>query len=397
MSNSSMVVYTRISPNRSIPRNKKIDRITIHHMAGNLSIETCGNVFAPASRDASSQYGIDSQGRVGLYCPESDRSWCSSSSANDNRAVTIEVADDIIGSGRWHSSAKAMETLVKLCADICRRNGIKKLTYTGNTNGNLTLHRWFSATDCPGNYLEGQMKWIASEVNKLLAGGSYSAPSGVTTESYRPEDKGYLTLNDYGQAVKVMQQMLVKCGYSCGSAGIDGSFGNDTLAAVKKFQSENGLKVDGWYGPASKAKLTEIYNAKYKATAKPATSAPAKPVSNKIAEDGLWGGETTKKLQSVLGCKIIDGVVSNQWKVYKDANPGLTTGWDWDDKPNGVGSNVIRELQKLIGMPAKEIDGEVGSYTFATMQRFFKCKIVDGNLSNPSNCIKAMQKWLNEQ
>ena len=392
MSNSSMVVYTRISPNRTVPRNRKIDRITIHHMAGNLSVETCGNVFAPSSRDASSNYGIDSKGRVGMYVEEKDRAWTSGSSANDHRAVTIEVADDVIG-GNWHSSAKAMESLVKLCADICRRNGIKKLTYTGNTNGNLTLHKWFQATDCPGRYLEGQMGWIASEVNKLLSGGSYSAPSNITTESYRPESKGYLIKGDCGQAVKVMQQMLIKCGYSCGKSGADASFGNDTEKSLKAFQSDNNLKVDGSYGPITKEALTAKYNALYKVDKKPSTETKM----GKIKVDGMWGAETTKKAQEVFGCAIVDGIVSNQWKIYKNANKGLTTGWDWDYPPNGVGSNLIREIQKWCGMPAKEIDGEIGSYTIMSMQRKLNCKIVDGYFSKESDCIKAFQKWLNEQ
>ena len=171
MSNSSLVNYTRISPNRSIPRNHKIDRITIHHMAGNLSVETCGSVFAPSSRQASSNYGIGSDGRVGMYVEEKDRAWTSSSSANDNRAVTIEVADNA-GAPNWGCSNAAMAKLVLLCADICRRNGISRLNYTGDTNGNMTLHKWFANTDCPGNYLESQMPKIASEVNKLLASGA---------------------------------------------------------------------------------------------------------------------------------------------------------------------------------------------------------------------------------
>lgn len=173
MSNSSLVSYTKISPNKTVPRNHKIDRITIHHMAGNLSVETCGNVFAPSSRQASSNYGIGSDGRVGMYVEEKDRSWCSSSKANDHRAVTIEVADD--GRNPWHCSDAAMNTLVELCADICRRNGIPELIYTGDTRGNLTMHKWFAATDCPGSFLESKFQWIADEVNKKL--GVSSSPS----------------------------------------------------------------------------------------------------------------------------------------------------------------------------------------------------------------------------
>ena len=171
MSNSALVDYIKISPNRTSPRNHIIDRITIHHMAGNLSVETCGNVFAPSSRKASSNYGIDSDGRVGMYVEEKDRSWCSSNSANDHRAVTIEVADDVIGNG-WHSSEKAMNKLIDLCVDICQRNGIARLNYTGDASGNLTMHKWFSSTDCPGAYLESKFPWIAERVNKRLSGES---------------------------------------------------------------------------------------------------------------------------------------------------------------------------------------------------------------------------------
>lgn len=187
MSNSSLVDYVKISPNKTSPRNHKIDRITIHHMAGNLSVETCGNVFSPSSRQASANYGIDSDGRVGMYVEEKDRSWCSSNKANDHRAVTIEVADDVIGNG-WHSSDKAMNKLVELCADICRRNGITRLNYTGDTNGNLTMHKWFAATDCPGAFLEGKFSWIAEQVNKKLSGEDKKEESKPVQ---KPGDKAY--------------------------------------------------------------------------------------------------------------------------------------------------------------------------------------------------------------
>ncbi|MEG0897421.1 MAG: N-acetylmuramoyl-L-alanine amidase, partial [Ruthenibacterium sp.] len=110
----------------------------IHHMAGNLSAEQCGALFATAKRRASSNYGIGTDGRVGLYVDEANRSWCSSDAANDHRAVTIEVANDQIG-GNWHVSDTALAKLVELCTDICRRNGIKQLRYTGDKFGNLTI------------------------------------------------------------------------------------------------------------------------------------------------------------------------------------------------------------------------------------------------------------------
>lgn len=147
MSNSSLVNVKLISPN-SDPRLDKIRKITIHHMCGNLSVETCGNVFSDPSREASSNYGIDSNGRVGLYVEEHNRSWCSSSSLNDHQAITIEVANDG-GAPDWHVSDKALNKLIDLCVDICRRNGIKQLNYTGDANGSLTRHNMFVATVCP--------------------------------------------------------------------------------------------------------------------------------------------------------------------------------------------------------------------------------------------------------
>ena len=167
MSNSKLISYTKQSPNRTSPRRNKIDRITIHHMAGNLSVERCGEVFAASAREASANYGIGSDGRIALYVDEADRAWTSSSAENDNRAVTIEVANDG-GAPDWHVSRQALDALVDLCVDICQRNGIKRLNYTGDTSGNLTMHKWFKATECPGPYLSDLFPWIATEVNRKM-------------------------------------------------------------------------------------------------------------------------------------------------------------------------------------------------------------------------------------
>lgn len=176
MSNSPLVNYTRISPNRNSPRNRPIGKITVHHMAGNLTVEQCGSVFAPSSRQASSNYGIGTDGRVGLYVDEGDRSWASSSAANDNQAVTIEVANDEIG-GNWHVSDAAWDKLVELCADICRRNGFR-LNWTGDASGTLTCHYMFTATACPGPYLKGRMAELAQAVNARLDGSSAPSTGG---------------------------------------------------------------------------------------------------------------------------------------------------------------------------------------------------------------------------
>lgn len=172
--NSSLVCYTKISPNKTVNRNHGIDTISIHCMAGNLSVESCGDLFASSSREASSNYGIGSDGRIAMYVEEKDRSWCTSNRANDMRAVTIEVANDG-GAPDWHVSDAAMKSLIKLCADICRRNGIKQLLWQSNKaligqvdKQNMTVHRWFASKACPGNYLYNKHGYIAQEVNKLL-------------------------------------------------------------------------------------------------------------------------------------------------------------------------------------------------------------------------------------
>lgn len=167
MSNSKLVNYTNISPNSTNPRNHSIDTITIHHTAGNISIENMGQLFADPARQASANYGIGSDGRIALYVDEANRAWTSGDRDNDNRAITIEVANDG-GEPDWHVSDQALAALIDLCEDICRRNGIYRLNFTGDTTGNMTMHKWFQATGCPGPYLSGKFPYIADEVNKRL-------------------------------------------------------------------------------------------------------------------------------------------------------------------------------------------------------------------------------------
>lgn len=174
MSNSKLISYTKISPNRTSPRNHKIDTVTIHCMVGQCSVETLGNIFAPTSRQASCNYGIGADGRIGMYCEEKDRSWCSSNAANDNRAITIEVASDT--KHPYAVNAKAYAALIDLLVDICKRNGIPRLVWStskadrvNHKNGcNMTVHRDYANKSCPGEYLYSRHAQIASEVNKRL-------------------------------------------------------------------------------------------------------------------------------------------------------------------------------------------------------------------------------------
>ncbi len=165
MSNSKLVQYTRFVPACSKMHNKKNIKITPHHMAGDLSLETCGKVLIDSN--CSTNYAIDSEGRIGLYVDEGDRSWASDNKKNDGQAVTIEVANDELG-GDWHVSDQALNALVDLCVDICIRNGIDELVYTGDKSGNLTRHNMFTATSCPGPYLQSKFPWIAEQVNQRL-------------------------------------------------------------------------------------------------------------------------------------------------------------------------------------------------------------------------------------
>lgn len=185
--NSPLVSYTKISPNRNSSRNHTIDTITIHCVVGQVTVERLGEIFAPSSRQASSNYGVGYDGRIGMYCEEKDRSWCTSSRENDNRAITIEVASDT--KHPYAVTQAAYNATIQLVADICKRNGIKKLVWSTNKsdrvnhkNGcNMTVHRDYANKSCPGQYLYDRHGEIAAEVNKLL--GAETKPEEPVTPS----------------------------------------------------------------------------------------------------------------------------------------------------------------------------------------------------------------------
>ena len=198
--NSPLVNYTKISPNKNSPRNKAIDTITIHCAVGQCSVETFGNVFAPTSRQASSNYGVGYDGRIGMYVEEKDRSWCTSSGTNDHRAITIEVASDT--KEPYAVTDKAYNALINLVADICKRNGIKKLVWSTNKNErmnhlngcNMTVHRDYANKSCPGTYLYNRHGDIAAKVNAILG--------ATTTETQKPSTTTTSTIKK-GDTVKI--------------------------------------------------------------------------------------------------------------------------------------------------------------------------------------------------
>ncbi len=218
MSNSNLISMTMLSPFYNERGNRKILKITPHHAAAvNVSLEAMGNVFR--TRECSANYGIDSEGRIGMYVPEDKRAWTSSSADNDYQAVTIEIANSK-GNPNWEISDKAWDSLVKLCVDICQRNGIEKLNYTGDKNGNLTRHNMFIATACPGPYLQKRFPELAKEVNKRL--GSSSSDPVVTPipTIYRVQVGAYSKKEN---AIKIKDK-LVKDGYSTFLVETDGLY-----------------------------------------------------------------------------------------------------------------------------------------------------------------------------
>ena len=190
MSNSALITYTKLSPNHSGARTHAIDRITPHCVVGQCSVETLGNIFASTSRQTSCNLGIGYDGRVGMYVEEANRSWCTSSNANDQRAVTIECASDSKAPYAFNDIVYA--TLIKLCVDICQRNGKNKLlwlntkeatlNYTPKANEMvLTVHRWFANKPCPGDWMFARMGNLADSVTSQL-GGPATTPTGNITQ-----------------------------------------------------------------------------------------------------------------------------------------------------------------------------------------------------------------------
>ena len=226
--NSPLVVYTKLSPNNSGLRKHSIDRISPHCVVGQCSVETLGNIFAPISRNASSNYGIGSDGRVGMYCEEKNRSWCTSSNANDQRAVTIECASDT--THPYAMNNKVYETLINLCVDICQRNGKKKLLWLKDKEKTLsyspaedemiiTVHRWFANKACPGDWLFNRLGDLAQKVTERLGGVEVVVPVDTEDESvlYKVQTGAYkVKTNADKQAEKLkalgFDTLIVKSG-----------------------------------------------------------------------------------------------------------------------------------------------------------------------------------------
>lgn len=338
--NSPLVNYIKISPNKTVGRNHAIDTITIHCVVGQASVETLGNIFGRPARQASSNYGIGFDGRIGMYCEEKDRSWCSSSPSNDHRAITIEVASDT--TYPYAVNAKAYASLINLVVDICKRNGIKELKWKADKSligqvdkQNMTVHRWFAATACPGEYLYSRMGQIAQEVNKKLGVGATSsqmyrirkswkdAPSQIGAytnldNAKRACKSGYYVFDSKGNVVYPEQKQETA----------------PTPAPTKKSVQEIAAEVwaGKWGNGAVRKQRLEAagynYNEVQKAVEnykKTPTPTPAKKSNAEIAKEvwaGKWGnGADRKKRLEAAGYNY----AAVQAEVEKIAKGGKTT------------------------------------------------------------------------
>lgn len=299
--NSSLVGYIDRSPNYNKRRaTDKINRLTIHHMAGSYGVETCGRLFH--QKLGSSNYGIDPT-KIALYVDECNRAWTSSNGDNDYRAVTIEVANTQAGVqfGTWEIADESYGLLITLSADICQRNGLNKVIEISDDMARIeaevsadvkagkvkstdyakervkrqtayanayvvpegtclmTQHYNFAATVCPGPYIQKKWKQICSDINALLNGQPYVPPK---PEPIIEVAKPTLRKGNQGAQVRLLQQNLISLGYSVGKWGCDGIFGDSTRSAVIAFQKKafptQSKEWDGIYGNKTYAKLREV-------------------------------------------------------------------------------------------------------------------------------------------
>ena len=270
--NSPLVSYTRISPNRTINRNHAIDTITIHCVVGQCSVETLGNIFAPESRQASCNYGIGADGRIGMYCEEKDRSWCSSNAANDHRAVTIEVASDT--KHPYAVNDKAYAALIDLCTDICKRNGIKKLLWKADKSligqvdkQNMTVHRWFANKSCPGDYLYNRHSEIAELVNKRLSTDEKADAKGLQAPVFKDMAEADV-IKKVGSLFTADQKASgVLASVSLAQFILESGYGKSELAqnannvfGMKKSLSGNTWSGSSWDGKSVYAKETKEWD-----------------------------------------------------------------------------------------------------------------------------------------
>ncbi len=393
--NSSLVDYIKISPNKTSPRNHVIDCITIHCVVGQCSVESLGNVFASASRQASSNYGVGYDGRIGMYVEEKDRSWCSDSRENDNRAITIEVASDT--THPYAVNDKALSALIDLVADICKRNDIKKLVWSTNKsdrvnhkNGcNMTVHRDYANKSCPGQYLYDKHGYIAEQVNKKLgvtatsnlefkegdivnfAGGIHYGSTNATSGSAAPASKAKVTaVYEGGKHPYHIRAVNEKGAFINGVYGwVDASTISeikaqsiapvtsnkiDTVKEVQNWANANyksGLVVDGIYGANTKIALVKILQTELNQT-----------YNAKLIVDGIWGNLTRAACPT-----LVMGAKNDVVKVLQALL--VCNGYSRAYVDGDYGSGTFDSVKLYQGKTGLVVDGMAGKNTFAKLCR----------------------------
>ena len=320
--NSPLVSYTKLSPNHSGQRTHSIDRITPHCVVGQCSVETLGNIMYPTSRQASCNYGIGPDGRVGMYVEEKNRSWCSSSNANDQRAITIECASDTFHP--YAMNDKVYATLITLCTDICRRNGKKKLLWFADKNKSLnyipaademvlTVHRWFANKSCPGDWLYSRLSDVAAKVTANLSStASTTTPStSKTTEEVAKE----VIAGKWGNG-EDRKQRLTAAGYNYSliQAKVNELMGAKTTVSSKSIDELAREVIQGKWGNGEERK-NRLISAGYDYSA----------VQAKVNE--LMGGIKSTKSVDQLAREVIYGY----WGNGQDRKNRLTAaGYDYN-------------------------------------------------------------------
>ena len=166
---SSLVNVVQRSPNYSTRGEHTVERLTVHHTAGIATVEGLLYMFSRPERNASATYVIGNDGRIGGCIDEEWRPWTSNSKDNDQRAITIEVSNDVNGEP-WSVGTPAWNSLIRLCVDVCVRYGIRLWWDPDSRTGSLTAHRWYAATACPGDWMYDRFPIIISEVNRTVDG-----------------------------------------------------------------------------------------------------------------------------------------------------------------------------------------------------------------------------------
>lgn len=289
--NSPLVTYTNITKNKTKNRNHIIDTITIHCIVGQWTAKQGCDYFATTDRECSANYVVGKDGSIGLSVDERDRSWCSSSSANDHRAITIEVASDT--KDPYAVTDAAYNASIQLVADICKRNGIKKLVWStnkadrvGHKNGcNMTVHRDFANKSCPGAYLYDRHGDIAAKVNAILN------QSVETKEDDKPGVLYRVQVGAYSKKANADAQLkkVKEAGFDTYMLKVDGLYKIQVGAYSKK------TNADAMLAKVKKAGFDAFITTK---SGKAVSVEPAKKSVTEIAKEviqGKWGNGVDRK------------------------------------------------------------------------------------------------------